>query len=183
MLSPNPAVKFTYEDYQHTPEDKRYELLEGALIMAPAPNLGHQRIGTRIGTRLYTFVEERGLGEVFFAPCDVVLSDADVVQPDLLFVSNERAHLLFGGANVCGAPDLVVEILSSSTAGRDRTLKRALYAKHGVKEYWLVDPDARTATVLRLGEGAFEVEAIYGEGQTMTSPTLAGFTMDLDEIF
>ena len=183
MLSPNLALKFTYEDYQHTPEDKRYELLDGELIMVPAPNLEHQRIGAKLGTRLYTFVEERSLGEVFFAPCDVVLSNTDVVQPDLLFVSNERAHLLLGGDNVRGAPDLVVEVLSPSTAGRDRTLKRALYVKHGVKEYWLVDPDARTVPVLRLGEGAFEVEAIYGEGQTMTSSTLTGFSVGLNEIF
>ena len=183
MLSPNPAVKFTYEDYQHTPEDKRYELLDGELVMVPAPNLGHQRIGAKLGTRLYTFVEEMGLGEVFFVPCDVVLSNTDVVQPDLLFVSNERAHLLLGGDNVRGVPDLVVEILSPSTAGQDRTLKRALYVKHGVKEYWLVDPDARTVTVLLLGEDAFEVEAIYGEGQTMTSSTLAGFSLGLNEIF
>ena len=183
MLSPNPAVKFTYQDYLQTPEDQRYELLDGELIMAPAPNLEHQRIDTRLGWRLAQFVEQRNLGEVFFAPCDVVLSDMNVVQPDLLFVSHERAHLLLGGANVHGAPDLVVEILSPSTAGRDREIKHDLYAKHGVKEYWLVDPDARTVTVLRLTEGAFEVEAIYGEGQAMTSPTLAGFTADLNEIF
>ena len=183
MLSPNPAVKFTYEDYRHTPEDQRYELLDGELIMAPAPNLGHQRIDAKLGWRLAQFVEERDLGEVFSAPCDVVLSNTDVVQPDLLFVSNERAHLLLGGDNVLGAPDLVVEILSPSTAGRDRTLKRSLYAKHGVKEYWLVDPDARTVTVLRLEERAFEVESIYGEGQTMASPSLVGFTADLNEIF
>ena len=183
MLSPTPAVKFTYEDYQHTSDDQRYELLDGELIMVPAPNLGHQRIDTRLGWRLAQFVEERDLGEVFFAPCDVVLSNTDVVQPDLLFVSNERAHLLLGGANVLGAPDLVVEILSPSTAGRDQTLKRALYAKHGVQEYWLVDPDARTATVLRLAGGAFEVVALYGEGETMTSPVLEGFSADLNEIF
>lgn len=183
MLSPTPAVKFTYEDYQHTPDDQRYELLDGELSMVPAPNLSHQRIGTQLGWRLAQFVAERGLGEVFFAPCDVVLSNTDVVQPDLLFVSRERAHLLLGGANVLGAPDLVVEILSPSTAGRDRMLKRGLYAKHGVREYWLVDPDARTATVLRLGGSAFEVVGLYGEGQTMTSPTLEGFTADLNEIF
>ncbi|MDE2812290.1 MAG: Uma2 family endonuclease [Gemmatimonadota bacterium] len=183
MLSPNPAVKFTYEDYQHTPEDKRYELLDGELILVPVPNLEHQRIGIRLGALLHGFVQERSLGEVFHAPCDVVLSNTDVVQPDLLFVSNERAHLLLGGDNVRGAPDLVVEIFSPSTAGRDRTLKRALYAKYGVKKYWLVDPDAWTVTVLRLGEDAFEVEAIYGEGQTMTSPTLAGFSVGLKEIF
>ncbi len=174
MVSPNPAIKFTYEDYQHTPEDQRFELLDGELTMVPAPNLRHQRIGTRLGALLHAFVQERDLGEVFHAPCDVVLSNTDVVQPDLLFVSEERAHLLLGGDNVLGAPDLVVEILSPSTAGRDRTLKRALYAKHGVKEYWLVDPDARTVTVLRLGAGDFQVAAIYGEGQTMASPTLSG---------
>ncbi len=183
MLNPTPAVKFTYEDYRHTPEDQRYELLDGKLIVAPAPNLGHQRIDTRLGALLHTFTQEKNLGEVFHAPCDVVLSNTDVVQPDLLFVSHERAHLLLGGDNVLGAPDLAVEILSPSTAGRDRKLKRALYAKHGVKEYWLVDPDARTVTVLRLDAGAFEVVALYGEGQTMTSPALAGFTADLNEIF
>ena len=183
MLSPTPTVKFTYQDYQHTPDDQRYELLDGELIMVPAPNLGHQRIGTQLGWRLAQFVTEKGRGEVFFAPCDVVLSNTDVVQPDLLFVSHERAHLLLGGDNVLGAPDLVVEILSPSTAGRDRTLKRALYAKHGVREYWLVDPDARTVTVLRLDGSAFAVVGLYGEEQTLTSPMLAGFAVDLNEIF
>ena len=183
MLNPTPAIKFTYQDYQHTPEDQHYELLDGELIMAPAPNLGHQQISVSLGARLYTFVQKQDLGKVFHAPCDVVLSNADVVQPDLLFVSHQRAHLLLGGANVLGAPDLVVEILSPSTAGRDRTLKRTLYAKHGVQEYWLVDPDARTVTVLRLDAGAFEVAALYGEGQTMTSPMLEGFAVELNEIF
>ena len=181
MLSPNPAVKFTYEDYQHTPEDQRFELLDGELIMVPAPNLRHQRIGIRLGALLHAFVQEGGLGEVFPAPCDVVLSETDVVQPDLLFVSVERAHLLLGGDNVLGAPDLVVEILSPATAGRDRKLKRALYARHGVKEYWLVDPEARTVAVLGLGADDFDVVGTYGEGQTMASPTLSGFSAGLDE--
>ena len=177
----HPAVKFTYEDYRHTPEDQRFELLDGELIVVPVPNLGHQRIGTRLGALLHAFVQRGGLGEVFHAPCDVVLSKTDVVQPDLLFVSVERAHLLLGGDNVLGAPDLVVEILSPATAGRDRTLKRALYARQGVKEYWLVDPEARTVTVLGLGAGDFDVVDIYGEGQTMASPTLSGFSAGLDE--
>ena len=105
MLSPTPTVKFTYQDYQHTPDDQRYELLDGELIMVPAPNLGHQQISISLGARLYTFVQKQDLGKVFHAPCDVVLSNTDVVQPDLLFVSHERAHLLLGGANVLGAPD------------------------------------------------------------------------------
>ena len=183
MLSPDPAVKLTYEDYQHTPEDQRHELLDGELIMVPAPNLRHQRIGMRLGALLHAFVQERELGEVFHAPCDVVLSNTDVVQPDLLFVSSERAHLLLGGDSVLGAPDLVVEILSPATAGRDRTLKRSLYARHGVKEYWLVDPDALTVTVLRPGAADFEVAAVYGEGRTMASPALPGFAADLNELF
>ena len=171
MIPPNPAVK----------EDQRFELLDGELVVVLAPNLRHQRIGTRLGALLHAFVQEGSQGEVFHAPCDVVLSNTDVVQPDLLFVSDERAHLLLGGDNVLGAPDLVVEILSPATAGRDRTLKRALYARHGVKEYWLVDPDARTVTVLELGAGDFEVVGTYGEGQTMASPTLSGFSAGLDE--
>ena len=82
-----------------------------------------------------------------------------------------------------GAPDLVVEILSPSTAGRDRTLKRSLYARHGVGEYWLVDPDDETVTVMALGEGGFETAAVYRKGQTLTSSTLPGFAVGLDEIF
>ena len=102
----------------------------------------------------------------------------------MLFVSNERAHLLLGGDNVLGAPDFgsrnPVSPLPLDETGRSNAF---LYAKHGVQEYWLVDPDARTVTVLQLAEEAFEVEAIYGEGQAMTSPTLVGFTADLNEIF
>ena len=140
-------------------------------------------ISARLGWRLMRFVEEGDLGKVFPAPCDVVLSNTDVVQPDLLFVSREREHILVGGDNVQGAPDLVVEILSPSTAGRDRTLKRSLYARHGVGEYWLVDPDDETVTVMALGEGGFETAAVYRKGQTLTSSTLPGFAVGLDEIF
>ena len=113
----------------------------------------------------------------------MVLSDTDVVQPDLLFVSNERAHLLSGGDNVQGAPDLVVEILSPGTADRDRGYKRALYAKHGVKEYWLVDPAAETVSILRLRGGVLAVARTFGRNETLQSPLLAGFELDLDDIF
>ena len=138
MVIPNPIVKFTYEDYLNTPEDKRYELLDGELVMTPAPGELHQSISALLGWRLVQFASENSLGRVYQAPFDVVLSDTDVVQPDLLFVSNERGHIITP-ANIQGAPDLVVEILSPSTAERDRTFKRTLYAKHGVNEYWMVD--------------------------------------------
>ena len=183
MASSKPAVKFTYEDYRNTPADKRYELLEGELVMAPAPRIPHQRVAVELGTRLHTFVKDRCLGEILFAPCDVLLSNTDVVQPDLLFVSRERSDILLGGDNVRGAPDLVIEILSPSTSGLDRILKRRLYAKYGVREYWLVDPDAKTVAVLLIAEDGFDVAGTYGERQIVTSPTLKGFTFNLDEIF
>ena len=182
MAIPNPAIKFTYEDYLNAPEDERYELLDGALVMAPAPGERHQSVSIRLGSKLFQFVDENRLGEVYHAPFDVVLSDTDVVQPDLLFVSNARAHIITP-ANIQGGPDLVVEILSPSTAERDKTFKRALYAEYGVGEYWMVDTDARTITVLLLGERGFAVEGIYGEGATLESPTLRGFALRIDDVF
>ena len=182
MASSTPTVKLTYDDYCNTPDEVRYELLDGVLVMTPAPRVRHQRALRKLGTRLDRFLEEHSLGEVFLPPCDVVLSDTDVVQPDLLFVSNERAHIITE-ENVGGAPDLIVEILSPATAERDRTFKRALYAKHGVQEYWLVDTDAKTVTVLLRDSQDFGVVGVFGEGQTLASPTLAGFTVDPAEIF
>ncbi len=183
MVTTPATIKHTYADYCLTPDDERYELLGGELVMAPAPRLPHQMICMELGALLHMFVKTSGLGRVYPSPCDVVLSETDVVQPDLLFVANERAHILFDGDNVQGAPDLVVEILSPSTAERDRRFKRALYARYGVSEYWLVDPDARTVTVLLLGASDFEEVAHYGAGETLTSPTLPGFTVDLDDLF
>ena len=182
MTVPNPHIKFTYEDYVNAPEDKRYELLDGELLMTPAPAEIHQRISILLGWKLLQFVTENGLGRVYQAPFDVVLSDMDVVQPDLLFISNARVHIVTA-ANVQGAPDLVVEILSPSTAERDRTLKRRLYARHGVSEYWIVDTEAGSVEVLLLREGGFEVAGTYGGGDTLTSPTLRGFELGIDDMF
>ena len=181
--TPQPVVKFTYQDYRTAPPDQRYELLGGDLIMVPAPNLRHQKVQRRLGQRLSQFIEERELGEFFFAPCDVVLSDTDVVQPDLLFVSRARGHLLSGGENVTGAPDLVVEILSPATADRDRGYKRELYGRHGATEYWLVDPIAETAAIHRRRAGVLVVTHTFGREQTLRSPLLAGLELHLDDVF
>ncbi len=178
----NVKTGLTYADYLKTSDDERYELLNGELVMPPAPLTGHQMISIALASRLYLYVNERGLGTVVTAPTDVVLSDTDVVQPDVLFVSSQRSHILTR-ENVRGAPDLVVEILSPATAERDRRVKRDLYAQHGVKEYWMVDPDVRTITVLLRGETRFGVAGIYGEGQVLRSPTLAGFGVALEEMF
>ena len=182
MVTQRARIKFTYEDYRSTPEDKRYQLLDGELIMTPAPRRAHQRTDMRLGNKLYSFVEEHDLGEAYSAPFDVVFSDTDVVQPDLLFVSKERLYII-NDDNVRGAPDLIIEILSPSTASIDRNFKRALYARHGVKEFWLADTDARNITVMFLREHGYEIDGIYGEGQTLASPTLEGFALEVKEIF
>ena len=182
MIGEKPRLKLTYADYVTTPEDKRYELLDGELLMPPAPDELHQRTQAELGYNVMAFVKTRGLGRVYFSPTDVVLSDVDVVQPDLLFVSNDRLDILTA-AGVQGAPDLVVEILSPGTAERDKGYKRALYAQHGVKEYWLVGTDAGTITILLLEETGYEVVGTFGEGDTLTSPTLDGFRLRVDEVF
>lgn len=182
MATAKTRVRFTYEDYLNAPEDKRYELLDGELIMVPSPNWPHQRTELKLGSRVIRFVERHDLGEVATAPMDVVLSDTDVVQPDVLFISRERTSII-GHNAILGAPDLVVEILSPSTTRRDLTFKRRLYAKHGVKEYWQVNIEERRITVLSLGDNDYEVAAVYGSGETLTSPVLPGFALVVDEIF
>ena len=178
----NVETKLTYADYLETSDDERYELLNGELILSPSPKEIHQYISSILHIMIGAFVRERSLGKVYFSPFDVVLSDTDVVQPDILFISNERADIITPD-NVQGAPDLVVEILSPATAERDRTIKLDLYAHYGVKEYWLVDPDAKTITVLLRGEGGLGMVGIYDEGETLRSPTLTGFSFALEEIF
>ena len=120
MATAQPADKLTYEDYCAAPADERYELLDGDLIMVPAPNLKHQHVLGNLHYHLRQFITEHGTGRLLLAPCDVFLSDTNVVQPDLLFVSRQREHLLSDGEKVRGAPDLVVEVLSPSTADKDR---------------------------------------------------------------
>ncbi len=182
MVVQQTKAKLTYEDYKNTPEDERYELIDGELIMAAAPKKAHQRVDMRLGAKFFVHVESNDLGEVFSAPFDVYLTETNVVQPDLLFVSKERLDIITE-ANVQGAPDLVVEILSPSTASVDWTTKRELYAKHGVKEFWIVAPDARLVWLMLLREDDYDVVGIYGDGQTVTSTVIEGFSVNLSDIF
>ena len=135
--------RYTYKDYLNMSDDKRYELIGGCLMMAPAPIPYHQWISKNIEYEIERFVREKKLGRVFDAPCDVYLDEENVVQPDILFVSEERTHII-GKTHIQGAPDLAVEILSESTAYTDLMKKKRLYARFGVKEYWIVDPDGKT---------------------------------------
>ena len=177
-----PAIKLTYEDYRKTPEDERYELIEGELVMAAAPNMAHQMSQGKLGWRMASKVETEELGYVFFSPCDVVLSEHVTLQPDLIFVSNENADIITD-ANIQGAPDLVVEIISPSSTGRDWVVKRDIYARFGVKEYWLIDPINWTLWVMLLKDGYLELAGEYNEGDTVAASTIDGFTVNVSDIF
>jgi len=182
MTQPKPKIKFTVQDYMSTPEGMRYQLLDGEMILAPSPTQKHQTVLANLAAAVRTFVQQRNLGRVWFAPFDVVLSNYDVAQPDLMFVSNERAGIITE-ANIQGAPDLVVEILSPSTAEYDQGYKRALYSRHEVGEYWLVDPDAETVEVLVLGAEGLSPHEVFGTGQTLESPLLEGLSLELEDLF
>jgi Uma2 family endonuclease len=175
-------VRFNYHDYLQLSEDKRYEILDGDLCVVPAPNIKHQRISKRIETALIRQVEEKGFGEVLDAPCDVLLSEENVVQPDILFVRRERLSII-SEANILGAPDLVIEILSAGTRQKDLEIKRKIYARYGVQEYWIVDPDAATVEVLAWGESGYITAGTYRESDKLSSPLLPQLILPLREIF
>jgi Uma2 family endonuclease len=175
-------IKFTYRDYVQLPDDKRYELVEGELLLVPAPNLSHQRILRELEAALYVYLRRNPTGEIFFAPCDVVFSDINVVQPDLIFVSSERMSILTK-ANIQGSPDLIVEILSLTTQQRDRGIKQNLYAKYGVREYWIIDPENKTVEVLSWTEKGYRIEAVVQKGGVLNSVLFPDLNLELNEIF
>jgi len=176
----NPTTtKLTYQDYLLLPDDgKRYEIIEGELYMTPAPATRHQIIIGRLVHLLLSYLETHPAGTVLTAPCDVVLSDTDIVQPDLLYVRKDgKAQIT--KQNVQGPPDLVVEILSPGTAARDRDLKRKRYERFGVLEYWLVDPDQNTLEILALKERQYVQVCLAARPATCASSLLPDLTIDL----
>lgn len=181
MVQAEPKAKLTYDDYANFPGDERYELIDGELILVASPSERHQWTATRL-YRLMLLAEDMRLGWVYFAPFDVVLTDNDVVQPDLMFISKARADIITA-ADVQGAPDLVVEILSPSTSRLDRTRKRELYERHQVKEMWLVAPEERKIWALLLRDDKLEVAGEYGESDRFTSDTLGGLSIEVGDVF
>ncbi len=147
-------VRYTYSDYLLLPEDKRYEVLDGEIYVVAAPNTRHQRVSLNLKLALFQHVKHMNLGMILDAPYDVILSDENVVQPDILFVRTDRSDII-GEANLKGAPDLVIEILSPGTHSKDLKLKRKTYARFGIQEYWIVDPEAETAEVLVWSEKGY----------------------------
>jgi len=173
---------WTYRDYLRLEDDQRYEVIEGQLIMVPAPSSFHQWFSHNLEILLTEFVREHKLGYVFDAPIDVILDENNVVQPDLLFIAKERREII-QERGIFGAPDLVVEIVSPSSVHHDYHSKQRLYERFGVQEYWLVDPGNRAVDVLGLSEDGYaSVSFASGTGQ-MTSRVLVGLTIALEDIF
>jgi len=174
--------KYTYADYLKTPDDERYELIEGDLIMTPAPVMRHQRISGDLYSEVRIFVKENDLGNILYAPCDVHLDNENVVQPDILFISKERLDII-GEKNIQGAPDLVIEIISESTAYRDLVQKKKLYARFGVKEYWIVIPEESSVDLFTLKDNAFVLHKSYSKDDTLQSQLLQKLKIELKKIF
>jgi Uma2 family endonuclease len=179
------SVKFTYEDFLNFPADgMRYEIIDGERYVAPSPNTKHQSSSLNLATALHAYLRRHPVGAVFAAPFDVVLSDLDVVEPDLLYVSRERAGGLTE-AHMRGAPDLIAEILSPGTRKTDEVTKRKLYERFGVAEYWIVDPELDAIKIYRRVNDTFvrAAELSVEHDDVLTTPLLSGFSVALAEIF
>ena len=175
--------KFTYQDYIRLPDDgNRYEVINGELIMVAAPNTYHQSVSGNLEFALRSFIVNNKIGKIFDAPVDVVLSENNVVQPDILFITKENYHIITE-KNISGAPDLVIEILSEGTAYRDLIDKKELYAQFGVKEYWIVDPIKQRVEVFENRNSDFELTQQLKETGKAKSKVLNGFEVNLTEIF
>jgi len=180
------SLKLTYDDFVLFPDDgKRHELIDGEHYVTPSPNMQHQQISMNLVLLIGNWLEQHPRGRLFHAPFDVVFSKYDVVEPDLLYVSNERSHVLTA-PNVQGAPDLVTEIGSPGTRKRDETIKRNLYGRSGVSEYWFVDPDIDLIRVYRRSSGeAFDrpIELSREAGDVLTTTLLPGLELPPARIF
>ena len=173
----------TVHDYRELPEGPPYsQLIEGDLIMAPSPDLFHQDILLNLAWIIRSYLKSNAIGKVAIAPSDVRLTDLNVYQPDLYFVSNARKSILSDqGAE--GAPDLVVEILSPRTARFDKGIKREVYARTGVKELWIIDPILRQVQVYHLARSADVPVATLGEESHLESPLLPALKIQIENIF
>src|SRR5262245_56020170 len=182
----HPGVKLTYDDFVLFPDDgKRHELIDGEHYVTPSPNLKHQKVSGTLYLLIAGCLEEHPVGQVYYAPFDVVFSKFDVVEPDLLYLSNARAAEVLTPANVQGAPELLIEIGSPGTRRRDETIKRRLYERSAVSEYWVVDPDIDVVRIYRrTGEGfARAIELSREAGDVLTTDLLPGLSLPLARIF
>ena len=182
----SPGVKLTYDDFVLFPDDgKRHELIDGEHYVTPSPNTRHQQVCGNIYWLIRSYLEQHPIGRVLFAPYDIVFSQFDVVEPDLLYVSHARAAEVITEKHGRGAPELVVEIASDGTRKRDDTIKRRLYERGGVSEYWIVDPKIDAVRIYRRGPAgrARGMELSREAGDALTTPLLPGLELRVADIF
>ena len=177
------ATKMTYDQYCLLPDDgKQYELIDGELFVTPAPTPKHQDIVGQLYARLLAYVKANALGKVYIAPVDILLDDHTVVQPDILFIRQDRLSIV-GQKVVAAAPDLVVEVLSPSTFHIDLRRKMATYSQFGVQEYWIADPLRRLVEVYRREGEGLRLATTLSDGETLTSPLLPGFACPISSLW
>ena len=177
-----PQGEWKEEDYFSLPDTNRYvELSDGRIIMPPHPTFSHQEALKRLFLRLQAFVEKNNLGIVQIAPLPVRLWPGKIREPDIFFIGKEHSDRI--GERVCGVPDLVVEVISSSTERTDRVEKFLEYAKAGIREYWLIDPEKKTVEVYSLRGGDYILLGKYSGSQVATSEMLPGFKLRASELF
>jgi Uma2 family endonuclease len=182
---PRPAARkrlWTYDEMvAELPESNLpMELWDGEILMSPTPNPSHQRIVLKITRLLSEHVQAKKLGEVFVSPLDVILTARRVVQPDVFFIAKSRLNLVTD--RVRCAPDLAVEVISAGSWKRDRVEKKGLYEQHGVREYWIIDPEAQTIEVFALERGAFKLTSKADLGETAASKLLPGFAITWSQL-
>jgi len=171
---------FTYQDYANWPEDERWEIIAGeAYAMTPAPSIQHQRISRHLISLFDRFFKGREC-EPFEAPTDVVFDQQNVVQPDLLVVCDKNK---ITEKNIQGAPDLIVEILSPSTALKDKREKRVLYERFGVREYLIVYPAEELVERIALTDGRYGVADVFGWDEAFSSVVFPDLRLNLWEVF
>ncbi len=173
---------YTYEDYAKLPEGAPYQLIGGELVMTPSPTPYHQEISRKLAFKIVSFLEKNNLGTLYYAPLDVFLSDGDVYQPDIIFISRKRLEII-GKKKIEGAPDIVIEVLSPGTAYYDLRKKYRAYQEYGVREYWIVDPELKKIEVYENQDKKFKIYSeAEGEG-TVSSKVLDELVISLNEIF
>lgn len=181
MRAVDPRVGFA-ELAQWPDDGRRYELYDGEVIVVPSPFPRHQRVAYNIGDVLKAYERANG-GLVFSVPIDIVFSEYDVVQPDVVFFRESRRHVIDMMEATRAAPDLAVEVLSRSTAVRDRGRKMQMLARYRVPEYWIVDPVLNTLEIYSLSGNSYQSAGTYGEGDDVESPTLPGLRFPASKIF
>ena len=173
---------YTAEDYFKLPQGAPYQLIGGKLVMNPSPIPYHQEISRKLSQKIGSFIEENNLGTLYYSPLDVIFSEQEVYQPDIIFISNDNANII-REKNIQGPPDMAIEILSPETAYYDLREKFKVFEKCGVKEYWIVDPGLKKMEIYENKDKKFKIFSEAEGGGVVSSKVLDGLSISLIEVF